>query len=272
MPDKPSIDDDSLTYTEIDRPDQLVSEGEPQPGKSSNKLIVLAIVGVLFAIGFYLARNWLSIDFLAEQEQALKTFYDDRPVVTLLIAFCIYAFVTGLSIPGAAILSLIYGWFFKFSVGLVLLSFASTTGATMAFLICRYLLRDTVQARMGDKLKQINAAFEKEGPYYLFMMRLIPAVPFVVINAVMALTKIKTRTFWWVSQVGMLCGTAVYAYAGSSIPDLMTLKEQGAGAIFTASQLTQITLAFVLLGAFPLIAKKVVGMIAKPKETQGTKA
>lgn len=243
---------------------------EPPSGGGLNKSIVLVVVGLLFAGGLYLASNYLSIDYLAAKEQSLKEFYRANPALTLFIAYLIYVLVTGLSIPGAAVLSLVYAWFFDFLPAVVLLSFASTTGATLAFLICRYLLRDMVQSKMGDRLGPINAAFEKEGAYYLFMMRLIPAVPFVVINAVMALTKIRTTTFWWVSQLGMLCGTIVYAYAGSQIPDLVTLKEKGAAAIFSTEQLLQITIAFALLGLFPLIAKKLVAFFSKPSPTAET--
>ncbi|MEL7498849.1 MAG: TVP38/TMEM64 family protein [Planctomycetota bacterium] len=233
---------------------------EPNQGSSTIvKKLVLAVVGALFVVGLYLARNWLSIDYLAQQETQLKAFYDANPLLTLLVAYLIYVAVTGLSIPGAAVLSLVYAWFFGFLPSVVLLSFASTTGATIAFLICRYLLRDSVQSRFSLQLAKVNAAFEKEGAYYLLIMRLIPAIPFVVINAVMALTKIRVTTFWWVSQIGMLCGTVVYAYAGSSIPNLVTLKEQGASAVFTSSQLFQITFAFVLLGLFPLAIKKLLG-------------
>lgn len=228
------------------------------------KTIVLVSVGVLFVAGLILARNYLTIDYLAAQEQSLKDFYQAYPITTLALAFLIYVLVTGLSIPGAAVLSLVYAWFFKFSTSLVLLSFASTTGATMAFLICRYLLRETVEAKMGDRFKKINEAFEKEGAYYLFTMRLVPAMPFFLINALMAMTRIKIGTFWWVSQLGMLGGTAMYCYAGSSIPDLVTLKEKGIWFVFKPSQFAQITVAFVLLGLFPLIVKKIANRFSRP--------
>ena len=229
--------------------------------------VVFTIFGLLFIAGLYLASKWLDLDVLAEREQQLKDYYAAHPGATLAIAFLIYVGVTSLSIPGAALLSLVYAWFFKFPTAVVLLSFASTTGATIAFLNCRYLFRDWVQTKFGKRLAPINDAFEKEGAYYLFTMRLIPTIPFVAVNALMALTRIRTVTFWWVSQVGMLAGTIVFAYAGSSIPDLMTLKEKGVSAIFTQSQLFQITTAFVLLGLFPLLAKKVMGYFGRPSAT-----
>lgn len=218
----------------------------------------MAIFVVLFGIGLFLAKEYLSLNFLAEQESRLKSFYHSSPVLALLIAFLIYAFVTGLSIPGATVLSLIYAWFFGFWRGLTLVSFASTLGATIAFLFSRYLFRDWIQKRFGDKIITINHAFDREGNFYLFMMRLIPAFPFFMVNALMGLTKIKTVTFWWVSQLGMLGGTAVIVYAGSSIPDLMTLKEKGVSAVFTPGQLFQISIAFILLGIFPFVSKRIV--------------
>ena len=125
----------------------------------------------------------------------------------------------------------------------------------MAFLLCRYLFRDSVQRHFGDRLARFNEALKREGPFYLFTLRLIPAVPFFVINAVMGLTPIPARTFWWVSQIGMLAGTIVYIYAGSSVPDLATLAEKGIYAVFTPRQLTQIIVAFGLLGTFPLATR-----------------
>ncbi len=158
-------------------------------------------------------------------------------------------------------MSLVYAWFFGFASGLILISFASTAGATMAFLLSRYLFRDWIQSRYGERLATFNRALDEDGPLYLFMLRLVPLVPFFVINAVMGLTRIRATTFWWVSQLGMLPGTAVYVYAGSRIPDLQTLQANGIKAIFSPSQLTQITIAFALLGLFPLIVKKVTNRL-----------
>lgn len=222
------------------------------------KPLVLALVGVLFLAGLYFARGYLNLDFLAAQESRLKEYYQQQPLPVLAAAFLIYVAVTGLSIPGATILSLTYAWFFKFWTGLILTSFASTAGATIAFLLSRYLFRDWIQAKFGERLETINNAFDREGNFYLFLARLIPAFPFFVVNVVMGLTKIKATTFWWVSQLGMLAGTIVYVYAGASIPDLMTLKTDGIGAVFERETLIQLTIAFALLGLFPIVAKKLV--------------
>jgi uncharacterized membrane protein YdjX (TVP38/TMEM64 family) len=151
-------------------------------------------------------------------------------------------------------MSIAYGWFFGFWRAVVLLSFAATTGATVAFLVSRYLLRDYVQRRFGDRLARINQAFEKEGAFYLFALRLTPAVPFFIITLVMGLTPIRTRTFWWVSQIGMLPGTCVFSYAGSSVPDLNTLANQGVRSILRP----ELAVAFLLLGLTPLVLKKLL--------------
>lgn len=231
---------------------------EPKTVAKNNKLLVTIGVLLAFAILTFLSRSYLNLDFLAEQESRLKTFYHSNPIIVYLLAFVIYVSVTGLSIPGATVLSLLYAWFFGFGRGLVLVSFASTAGATLAFLLSRYLFRDWIQRKFGDRLALIDGAFEREGNFYLFLMRLIPAFPFFVVNAVMGLTKIKIVTFWWVSQLGMLAGTIVYVYAGSRIPDLATLKADGVKSVFSGTQLIQITLALAMLGLFPIIAKKLV--------------
>ncbi|MEM6799076.1 MAG: VTT domain-containing protein, partial [Planctomycetota bacterium] len=164
-------------------------------------------------------------------------------------------------------LTLLMGWYFGVVRGTVLVSFASTAGATIAFLFSRFLLRDTIQSKFGEKLRWFNEQFDKDGAFFLFTLRLVPVVPFFLINALMGLTRIKTATFWWVSQVGMLAGTAVYVYAGSAVPNLTTLANEGVNAVFTASFLRNITIAFALLGAFPLVAKKVVEAV-RPKSDE----
>lgn len=225
---------------------------------------MIVVVAIAFGFVLYFSRSWLTLETLASQEAKLKSLMNDNPVLVLSTAFAIYVAVTALSIPGATVLSLAYAWFFKFWTGLVLISFASTAGATIAFLISRYLLRDWVQNRFGSRLQKIDESFERDGPFYLFTMRLIPAIPFFLINLLMGLTKIKATTFWWVSQVGMLAGTVVYVYAGATIPDLSTLKTEGVVAVFSPWQLTQIGIAFGLLGLFPIAIKKVVPMFSKP--------
>ena len=224
-------------------------------GRLWKKLAVVGVVVAAIIIGYTQFGESLTLESLAKQENRLHEFQQDHPVLVYGVAFLIYVVVTGLSLPGAAVLTLVFGWYFKLVQGVILVSFASTSGATLAFLLSRFLFRDSIQNRFGEKLTGFNQALEREGPFFLFTLRLIPAVPFFVINAVMGLTPIRTRTFWWVSQLGMLAGTAVYIYAGSSVPGLQALTDKGINAVFTARQLTEIVIAFVLLGIFPLIVR-----------------
>ena len=240
-------------------PLELMSETS-QPSKSPlKKIIVLAAVVAAAVVGYIKFGDVLSFEFLATKESVLQTFKTDHPLLVVGIAFAIYVAITGLSLPGAAILTLVYGWFFGFSQGLLLVSFASTAGATLAFLFSRFVLRDTIEAKFGERLKKVNSALEKEGAFYLFTLRLLPVMPFFIINLLMGLTPVKTRTYWWVSQLGMLPGTAVYVYAGSQVPSLQTLADRGAGGILSPGLL----IAFVLLGIFPIAVKKIMSKIKK---------
>lgn len=234
---------------------------EPTQSEKYNKKWFIAGIALLFAILSYLSGSYLNLDYLAKQETQLKEFFQSNPLLVYSVAFFIYIAITGLSIPGATALSLLYAWFFDFATGLILISFASTAGATIAFLISRYLFRDWFQERFHERFVIINEAMDREGNLYLFMMRLIPIFPFFVVNTAMGLTKIKIFTFWWVSQIGMLAGTILYVYAGSRIPDLATLQENGIKAVFTGSQLLQLTLAFAMLGTFPIAAKKLISLL-----------
>lgn len=243
---------------------------EPQPRKNQNstalwkKLLVVALVVTAGGIGYVQFRDTLTLQHLAAQEAQLRAWQQDHPLLVYGAAYLIYVIVTGLSLPGATVLTLTCGWFFGFWRGVLLVSFASTSGATVAFLVSRFLLRDSIQQRFGDRLATFNQALEREGAFYLFMLRLIPAVPFFVINVVMGLTPIRTRTYWWVSQLGMLPGTAVYVYAGSSVPNLATLAEKGAQGILSP----QLFVAFASLGIVPLVLKKVVQRF-RPSVTTG---
>ena len=228
------------------------------PGKKSSgwvKLGIFAIVAIVAVVLYWQFGSYLSLESLAKREMALRDYQAQHPVLVFAIAFLVYVTVTGMSLPGAAGLTLVYGWYFGFVESLILVSFASTLGATIAFLFSRYLFRDAIMNRFGDRLAKFNESLEREGPFYLFTLRLIPAIPFFIVNAVMGLTPLKPWTFWWVSQIGMFAGTAVFCYAGSSVPNLQTLAEKGLNAAFSPTQVTQIIGAFVLMGAFPLIAR-----------------
>jgi pyruvate/2-oxoglutarate dehydrogenase complex dihydrolipoamide dehydrogenase (E3) component/uncharacterized membrane protein YdjX (TVP38/TMEM64 family) len=214
------------------------------------KWLLLAVVAVLAAAFFLLpVERYLSLEFLKAQQATLAEHFEARPWQTAAVFFLIYVAVTGLSLPGAAIMTLAGGAVFGLVAGTVIVSFASTLGATLAFLVSRFVLRDAVQARFADKLRAINAGIEKDGPFYLFTLRLVPAFPFFVINLVLGLTPMRTWTFYWVSQLGMLAGTLVYVNAGTQLARIESL----AGILSPG-----LIASFTLLGVFPLIARKVV--------------
>lgn len=222
-----------------------------------NKLIVLALLAAIGLGGYGLLGNRLSFAYLAAQETTLRSYQVSYPLPAALVAVAIYVVVAGFSIPGAVVLTLTYGWYFGFWQGLLIVSFGSTGGATMAFLMTRYIFQDWVQQRFSKSLKTINAAFEREGAFYLFTLRLMPAIPFFVINGVMGLTKIRAVTFWWVSQIGMLPGTAAFVYAGSTVPSLKKLADEGVGQIIS----WELLFAFAILGLLPLALKRLLSLL-----------
>lgn len=235
-------------------PRDTTSPATAKPPRLAAKLFILALFVVAVVIAFTQFRDSLTLESLASREDTLRSYQSNAPIAIIGIAFAIYVTVTGLSLPGAAALTLVYAWFFGFPTGLILVSFASTTGATLAFLFSRFLFRDSIERKFGERLKGFNNSLKREGTFYLFTLRLIPAVPFFVINLVMGLTPINTRTYWWVSQLGMLPGTAVYVYAGSQFPSLQELGENGTAGILSP----QLVIAFVILGLFPLVVKKLM--------------
>ena len=228
------------------------------------KLGALVVLAVIAAIAYSQFGDRLSLDYLAQRETQLRSVQRSAPLLTAVVGIALYVAMTGLSLPGAAILTLVFGWYFGFVQGLGIVSFGSTAGATIAFLMSRYFFRDWVERSMKTRLAGINAALEREGALYLFTLRLIPAVPFFVVNALMGLTKIRVTTFWWVSQIGMLPGTAAYVYAGSTVPSLDVLAKKGVGQVLS----WQLILAFAILGLFPLVIKKLVNAFARKTTTQ----
>ena len=225
-------------------------------GFNSRGLVVLVVVLLIAAFFVFDLGQYLTLDYLKSQRQSFLDFYAQNRFVTLAIFFAIYVVVTALSLPGATIMTLAGGAVFGLATGLLLISFASTIGATLAFVISRFVLRDAVQSRFKDKLKAINAGVEKEGDFYLFTLRLIPLFPFFVINLVMGLTPMKAWRFYLVSQIGMLPGTAVFVNAGSQLGALESLS-----GILSPG----LILSFALLGIFPLLAKKLVSFIKSRK-------
>ena len=217
-----------------------------------NRLLVLVVLAALIAAFFALDLDrYFTLEFFRSQQQAVDAYYRANPFETAAIYFLIYVAVTGLSLPGAAVMTLAGGAVFGLLWGTVIVSFASTLGATLAFLASRYLLRDWVQEKFGDKLAPINEGVAREGALYLFALRLVPAFPFVAINLVMGLTPIRTWTYLWVSQLGMLAGTIAYIYAGTQLGEFK----------FSIGLIA----AFTILGVFPLIARKVLAAIKARK-------
>ena len=243
--------------------DQDSSKPQPPSAGGGKKLVVLAVVIAAAAVAYWQFGDALSLDYLAERESSLRAYQADHPVLVYGVAFLIYVAVTGLSLPGAAGLTLLFGWYFGFWRGVILVSLASTTGATLAFLLSRFVIGSSVQAKFGERLANFNKALEREGPFFLFTLRLIPLVPFFVINVVMGLTPIRTWTYWWVSQIGMLPGTCAYVYAGSSVPNLQALATDGIQAVFTPQQLLQMGIAFGVLGVLPFLLRFLLKFIEK---------
>ena len=237
---------------------ELASDRHELPGPSRRKLwIGLLLLAALF-IGLLCLRPYLDGETLGQwslqQEVQLRKISQLHPIASWLTAFVIYVLVAGLALPVAVFVSIFYGWWLGFWQAVVLVSFASTAGASLAFLISRSLFGDYMQRRYQQQLAGMNRAFEEEGAFYLFSLRLMPVVPFFLVNLLMGLTTIRLRTFWWVSQLGMLPGTMVYIYAGSSLPKLKDVVKQGGTSLVSV----QLLVAFALIGLFPLIVKKVL--------------
>jgi dihydrolipoamide dehydrogenase len=222
-------------------------------GKVLFIVVIVALIAAFFA--FDLGR-FFTLDYFKSQQAAIAEYYAAHLLATAAMFFAAYVAVTGLSLPGATIMTLVAGAIFGLLWGTLLVSFASSLGATLAFLSSRFVLRDSIQNKFGDKLAAINAGIAKDGPVYLFTLRLVPAFPFFVINLVMGLTPLKARTFYWVSQLGMLAGTIVYVNAGTEIAKIDTLR-----GILSPGLLV----SFTLLGIFPLIAKWIVNSIKSRK-------
>jgi len=235
---------------------------KPKPSRFRLKIEVFILAAELLATIYFIFYEYLSLDALARQETLFKDYGSEHPWMIVGLVFLLYVTVTAFSLPAAAAFTMGVGWLFKILFGelygllgaVVLISFASTSGATLAFLMSRYLFRDAIQKKFGSRLKTINDALEHEGAFYLFTLRLIPAIPFFVINVVMGLTPIRVWTYWWVSQIGMFAGTCVFIYAGSQFPSLRVLAERGAAGILNP----QILIAFILLGIFPIAVKKIM--------------
>ncbi len=216
--------------------------------------IALAAVIIALIAAFFLfdLQQYFSLEYLKSQKDALNALYNDKPWLVAGLFFLLYVAFAALALPAATILTLAGGAIFGFWAGVLLVSFASSIGATLAFIFTRFLFHDSIQSKFGDRLEAVNKGIEKEGAFYVFGLRLVPLFPFFVINSLLALTKLKVWTFYWASQIGMLAATAVYVNAGTQIAQIDSLSGIAS---------PKLILSFVLLGVFPLIAKKALDFL-----------
>ena len=219
-------------------------------------VLALVLIGAIAAYFIFDLGQYLSLENFKASQADIVAAKDANPALYIAGFFLLYVAVTGLSIPGAAIMTLVAGALFGVVLGTLIVSFASTMGATLAFLSSRYVLRDWVQGKFGERLRAVDDGLEKDGAFYLFTLRLIPVFPFFVINLLMGLTRIKTGTFFWVSQIGMLPATIVFVNAGTQISRIDS----------TAGLLSPTLLAsFVALAFFPWAAKGIVAIVKRSR-------
>ena len=221
-------------------------------------LIVVAILAFVAAFKFFGLEHYLTLEYIKQSQHRFAELYAAQPVLVIGSYMFIYILVTALSLPGAVIMTLAGGGLFGLFTGTIIVSFASTIGATLACFVSRFLLREWVQKKFGDKLTPINNGIEKEGGFYLFTMRLVPAFPFFLINLAMGITKLPLLQYYWVSQLGMLPGTIVFVNAGKELA-----KIESAAGILSPSLL----LSFAILGLFPITVKKIMARVKSSKLT-----
>ncbi|MBU1232347.1 MAG: TVP38/TMEM64 family protein [Proteobacteria bacterium] len=219
--------------------------------------ILVAILALLLAFWLLDLAQYLNLGYLKESQAAFAVIYSEHRLLVIAGYMLIYITATALSLPGALILTLAGGALFGLVTGIIVISFASSIGATLACGVSRYLLRDWVQSKFGDKLQKINEGMEKEGGFYLFTLRLVPIFPFFVINLVMGLATIRLSTYYWVSQLGMLPATIVYVNAGKELGKIDSLS-----GILSPG----LIISFVLLGLFPITAKKLLTRIRNARK------
>lgn len=222
-----------------------------------NKKKLALIIAFIIAIGLFFTLDigqYLNLSYIKSQQELINNYYAMNPVQTGLIFFISYILITGISLPGAGIMTLAGGAIFGLVWGTILVSFGSVFGATIAFLIARYLFHDYIQNKFSKQLEPINRGIRKEGDLYLFTIRFIPIFPFFIVNTLMALTPIKTINFALVSQIGMLVPTIIFVNAGTQLA-----KIESPGDVLSP----ELILSFVLLGLFPLLGKKIIVFIRR---------
>ena len=230
----------------------------PDKNKQVKALLLIFVFTIVVALFFtFDLQKYLTLEYLKSSKTFFSLLYGKNPFLVLSVYFLFYVVITAFSLPGAILLTLAGGLLFGLIPGTVIVSFASSIGATIAMFFARFFLRDWVQSRFASQMKIINSGINKEGGFYLFTLRLVPTVPFFVINLVMGLTSLRIVTFYWVSQLGMLPGTLVYINAGSEIAKIESL-----GEILSPTLIG----SFVLLGTFPLLIKKMLAFIEKRRK------
>ena len=223
-------------------------------------LIIAALAALVAAYFFFGLGDYLTVEGIKQVAGDVGAYYERNPAQVIAGFFLVYVAVAAASLPGAAVMTLAAGALFGVLVGTIIVSFASTLGATLAFLASRYVLRDGIEARFGERLRTVNQGLESDGAFYLFTIRMIPLFPFFVVNLVMGLTRIGTWTFAWVSQIGMLLGTIVYVNAGTQLARIDSLSGIASPAVLAS---------FALLGIAPWFAKAIIGWIKRRKVYAG---
>lgn len=214
------------------------------------------VIGLVAAFRIFNLQDYLSLTYIRESQAKFEHLYSEHRVGAIASFMAFYVLVTSLSLPGAAVMTIAGGALFGLYAGTVIVSFASAIGATIACLASRFVLRDWIQKKFADKLKTVNQGIDREGAFYLFTLRLTPVFPFWLINLVMGLTKMPLRTFYWVSQIGMLPGTIVFVNAGRELGRINSLS-----GILSP----RLILSFAILGLFPIAAKKLIELCRRKK-------
>jgi uncharacterized membrane protein YdjX (TVP38/TMEM64 family) len=234
---------------------------DKQNSKMTGKILVLGLVvlGILAFLYFDLGQ-YFSLEYIKASQEGFQSLYQSHRFFVIAAYMGLYIAVTALSLPGAAVLTLAGGGLFGLVTGTVAVSFASTIGASLAFIVSRFLMREWVQSKFGEKLTAMNNGIEKEGAFYLFSLRLVPIFPFFIINLLMGLTRMRLLTFFWVSQIGMLPGTLVYVNAGKQLAQIDSIS-----GILSPGVL----ISFAILGLFPITMKKIMSFYKKNSASTG---
>lgn len=224
------------------------------------KLIIAAVVLALVAAFFVFdLGQYVSLEFFKEQQSTFNEYYQQNPLIVILIFAATYIVMTGASLPFATPLTVLAGAIFGTLVGSIVVSFASTIGATIAFLVSRFLFQDAVESKFGDRLAKLQDGIEREGAFYVFGLRLVPLFPFVVLNSLLGLTKIKTFTFFWASQLGMLLGTIVYVNAGKELANINSIGDIASPTLLAS---------FIALGILPIASKFILNFLRSRKQVE----